>query len=429
MAVRSSGRGLCLSTEPGATYAGPSSTRPMPSTISRRGVLAAGGGIVATLAAAGLDPDRTRPEMRLDARVPDGSWPRRKRDPARTGYQPDSGPRAGASLRWRTPIPRDPTTVPAVVATPDRVLVAGAGAAFALRPGDGSRAWRTRHRERALLGEDRGEFVQAGPQVVGDRTFTVADTTLYALGTDAGSRDWAYETSSSFRAVLAAGNTVFLGSLVGDTDRLVALSAATGLPYWTVETVAVPLVYAPDADLLVTGRSPARVDDGVLQGRDPRSGAVEWTVQRPELPFIDATAPAVAGGRLFVATGPVYAFDAADGTELWRAPLDGGGLQGPVTDGDRVYVAGERRVVALDPVTGEERWTTPVESRGFGAPALAADRLYVPTERGVAGLATPDGSVAFRATVPGGRPSGLAVADGTLYARTGRGAYALEGPR
>lgn len=398
-----------------------------PSTVSRRGLLAGVGGLVAAGAAAGLTPDRVRPEQRLDASVPPDSWPLHKHDPSRTGYQSDPGPRTEATLEWRTEIGRDPTAAPGVAATPDRVFTVGATATVALAPDNGEVAWRTRHRERGLVADGAGEFVQAGPQLVGDRVLTVADVTLRALRRADGDGDWAYGTNSSFRDVLAAGNTVFLGSLIGDADRLVALSAGTGLPYWRQETTARPLAHAPDADLLVTVRRRPGNDGGALQARDPRTGAIEWTADAGPVP--DSTLPAVADGTLFVADEPVTAIDVADGTERWQAPSDGTGIRGPVTDGDRVYVTTEQGVAAFDTGSGEERWTTDLPVGGFATSALAADRLYVPTDAGVAALASGDGSVAFEATVPGGRPTGLAVAGGRLYARTERGVVALEGSR
>jgi outer membrane protein assembly factor BamB len=401
-----------------------------PSTLSRRGALAAGGGLLASLAAAGLSPDRVRPEMRLDSTVPTGSWPVRKRDPRRTGYQPEPGPRTGASVRWRFLTPRDPIVSPGVVATPEQVLAVRPSSTFALRPDDGSLVWQTGHRERDPIGRDAStEFVQSGPQLAAGHALTVADVSLYGLDAGTGNGDWAYATNSSFREVLAVGNTVFLGSLVDGTDRLVALSVETGLPYWTAETVAVPLAYAPDDGILLTARQPAGADNGVLQGRDPDTGAVEWTTGRLDLPFLDVTAPAVVDGSVFVASGPVYAFDAADGSELWRAPFDTEDLRGPVTDGDRVYVTNARGVVALDAATGGERWVADLPDRGFATSAIADDRLYVPVDDGVTALATGDGTRVFDVSFPGGEPSGMAVADGVLYVRNERGVFALEGDR
>jgi outer membrane protein assembly factor BamB len=399
-----------------------------PSTLSRRGALAAGGGLLASIAAAGVTPSQVRPEMRLDPTAEFGAWPARKRGPRRTGYQPEPGPRTGASVRWRFLTPRDPTASPGVVATPSRVFAVRPSFTFALRPDDGSLAWQTGHRERDPIGRDgRNEFVQSGPQVAAGHALSVADESLYGLDSATGTGDWAYGTSSSFRAVLPVGNTVFLSSLIDGADRLVALSVGTGLSYWSTETVAVPLAYAPGDGTLVTARRPVGADTGVLQGRDPDTGAVEWRADGTDLRFPDASAPAVIDGRVFVTDGRVYAFDAADGSELWRAPSETDAARGPVTDRERVYVTNEAGVVALDAATGEERWTTDVSVSGLATPAIADDRLYVPVEAGVVALAIDDGTRAFDVSLPGGRPSGMAIADGTLYVRNERGVLALEG--
>jgi outer membrane protein assembly factor BamB len=435
MAVRSSGHGLGLS---GAVPAGArrhiperrdAPTMTGPSTLSRRGALAAGGGLLASIAAAGLTPAQVRPEMRLAPTAEFGSWPARKRGPRRTGYQPEPGPRTGASVRWRFLTPRDPTAPPGVVATPERVLAVRPSFTFALDPDDGSLAWQTGHRERDPIGRDgRNEFVQSGPQLASGRALTVADVSLYGLDAATGTGDWAYRTNSSFQEVLAVGNTVFLGSLVDGTDRLVACSVETGLPYWQVEERVVPLAYAPDEDLLVTAPTVGAPDDGTIEARDPGTGTGEWSTTVEGMSSL-AGVPAVADGRVYVAAGTVYALDAVDGTEVWRAPFGTERFRNPVTDRERVYVTGERGVAALDAATGEERWDTDVSVGGFATPAIADDRLYVPTDDGVAALATGDGTRAFDVSFPGGQPSGLAVADGVLYVRNGRGVFALEGER
>ncbi|WP_276261006.1 PQQ-binding-like beta-propeller repeat protein [Haloglomus litoreum] len=400
-----------------------------PSTLSRRGALAAGGGLLASIAAAGLTPAQVRPEMRLAPTADFGSWPARKRGPRRTGYQPEPGPRSGASVRWRFLTPRDPTASPGIVATPQQVLAVGASSTFALRPDDGSLAWQTGHRERDPIGRDgRNEFVQSGPQLAAGHALTVADVSLYGLDGSTGSGEWAYATNSSFREVLAVGNTVFLFSLVDGVDRLVALSAETGLPYWQLEERVAPLAYAPDEGLLVTVQLFDDLAEGSFEGRDPATGSQEWSTTIEGMSSL-AGSPAVARGRVYLAAGSVYALDATDGTEVWRAPFDTERFGDPVTDGDRVYVTNDQGAAAFDAATGEERWVADVPVNGFATPAVADDRIYLPVEDGVVALATGDGARAFDVSFPGGPPSGMAVADGTLYVRNERGVFALEGER
>jgi outer membrane protein assembly factor BamB len=308
--------------------------------------------------------------------------------------------------------------------TGDAVLAAGRTATVALDPGTGDQRWRRAYRERRLLGADEVESVQVGPVAVDGRVLTGASVTLYTHAAD-GSSDWAYRTNSSFSTVLAVGNTVFITSLIGDTDRLVALSLETGLPYWRREGVTVPVAFAPDAGYLLTVRDPAGADDGTLQARDPASGAVEWTNEPSARPAAGRAPLAVDNGRVYAARGPVYALDAATGEERWRYADGPGDLFRPVTDGDRVYAFGDG-TVALDAATGDVVWRTAARPSGFGSPAVAGDRLYLPTDSAVLALDTADGSRAFEASLPSS-PSALAVAGGRLYARTERSVVALEG--
>ena len=121
--------------------------------LSRRGLLAAVGGGLASVAAGALRPETVLPALDIDPRVPAGEWPTYKHDPTRTGYQPEPGPRDG------------------LVAAADRVLTVGRYATRALAADDGSLEWTTRQDDRfagTFPGERPYEFVQTGPYVAGD---------------------------------------------------------------------------------------------------------------------------------------------------------------------------------------------------------------------------------------------------------------------
>lgn len=401
----------------------------MPSIISRRGLLAGAGGLAAVVGAGLLDPGAVRPPQRVEGAVPDGTWPRTRRDPARTGAQPEPGPRTTPREAWRTTVgdAAFASSTPGLTVTADSVLTTGRTETIALRPSDGRLRWRASHSEQTLLRDEDAESVQEGPVAGGTRVLIAGSVTLYALDATNGANGWAFGTNSSFTAPLVAGNTVFLNSLLGDADRLVALSLTTGLPYWRQETVGVPAAYAPDAGYLLTVRSPAGTDISTLQARDPATGAVEWETDHPGLSVTGRGLPAVAEGRVYAAQGQASAVDAATGEELWRNADAGRDLSGQVTDGRAVYAFGEG-TVALDAATGERQWRAPVSPAGFGPPVVGGDRLYLPVTDGLVALETTDGSRAFEAALPG-TPRALALAGGRLYARTERRVVALEGKR
>ncbi|MEF8869474.1 MAG: PQQ-binding-like beta-propeller repeat protein [Haloarculaceae archaeon] len=421
--------------DPLAYHRGDRSAGVAPSTyVSRRGLVAAVGGGLASVAAGALRPATVLPALDASPRVPSGGWPTHKRDPARTGYQPEPGPHEGLVERWRQRVGPHNAVVPGLVATGGRVLTVGRYATRALSAADGSPDWTTRRRDPfgAVPGEPY-EFVQAGPVVAGDRALVVSGSSLHALGVGDGSHDWTLPTTSSFGSVLAVGNAVFAGVSLSGGDRLVALDRAGGVPRWQRDSGGVPLAFAPDAGLLLATADPLG-EDGTLVARDPADGSVVWRERRPGYPFAPRWTPAVADARVYAGRGPVYALSAADGSEAWSAPLDGLDLDadhGPVTDGERVYLSGEATALALDAATGERRWTVPVGTTSLAPPVLAGDTLYVPTPTAVVALRTDDGSERFRHEPPDidGTVRGLVAADGRLYLRDDRTVRALEGER
>lgn len=410
---------------------------PSNSALSRRGLLAALGGTVSIGLAAGLGTDAVLPPLQLDARVPAGEWPMEKRDPQRTGYQPQAGPEVGLVERWRRSVGPVNIVRPGLVATDGRVYTVGRYALKAVDSADGSLDWTRRRRDQfpgVLPGESRFEFLQTGPTVSGGRVFVVGGVTLYGQAAATGQSTWAFRTTSSFEHVLPVGNLVVIGNSLSNGDQLVALDQSTGLRRWSQAVSEVPLAFAAaedpgmDSALLLTGTS--EIEAGRLVGRDPRDGTVRWrTPPDPELFGAFAT-PAVNQGRVYAGGPMLTAFDAEDGSVVWQTELPG--LEepvSPVTDGHRVYLVGDGSAVALDAASGDRRWSVSVgETSPFVAPVLAGETLYLPGESAVVALDTNDGSTRFNHALSGAdaRVYGMASADGTLYARVGRSLRAYD---
>ena len=411
---------------------------PSDSSLSRRGLLAALGGTASLGLAAGLRTDAVLPPLRLDIRVPAGEWPMEKRDPQRTGYQAQPGPRDGLVERWRRSVGPVNIVRPGVVATNGRVFTVGRHALRAVASADGSLDWTRRHRDQfpgVFPGDPPFEFLQTGPTVSGDRVYVVGGVSLYGQAAATGQSGWAFRTTSSFEHVLPVGNLVVIGNSLSNGDRLVALDQSTGLRRWSQATSEVPLAFAAAEDsgmdsALLTGTSeigPAR-----LIGRDPKDGTVRWrTAPDPGLFGAFAT-PAVNQGRVYAGGPTLTAFDADDGSVIWRTELPGlAEPVSPVTDGQLVYVVDNGVAVALDAASGDRRWSVSIEETSpFVAPVLAGETLYLPGESAVVALDTADGTTRFRHALSrsDARIYGMACADGILYARVGRSlrAYAPE---
>jgi outer membrane protein assembly factor BamB len=111
--------------------------------------------------------------------------------------------------------------------------------------------------------------------------------------------------------------------------------------------------------------------------------------------------PVVADGRVYAMDGAsqVSAFDASNGTQIWRVDVrpsddNGNGFGGGVAFWKgRLFVAtGYARVVALDPKDGKVIWKTGVGAPVRSGPTVADGRVYAVTvENELVALAADDG--------------------------------------
>jgi outer membrane protein assembly factor BamB len=134
-----------------------------------------------------------------------------------------------------------------------------------------------------------------------------------------------------------------------------------------------------------------------LPVRWSKTEGLAWTLA---MPAWSGSTPIVWGDRVFlnVADGPrllLWCIDRANGTVLWKRPLDGGNRQirkqnmsspSPVTDGSHVWVMTGTGVLKAFDFAGNERWTRDIQHDfglfgqlyGYGSsPLLFEDSLYV----------------------------------------------------
>jgi len=149
-----------------------------------------------------------------------------------------------------------------------------------------------------------------------------------------------------------------------------------------------------------------------------------------------ALAPALAGGRLFVADGRgrVMALSPTDGRTLWERetglPLSGG----PGTEGTHLIlgsISGE--MVALTAADGAELWRAPIEGEVLSVPRIAGDLVVVHTlDDSVYGLELATGAERWRYSYPPpvltlrGSSSPAIVADSAIVGLSGGRLVSLE---
>ena len=137
-----------------------------------------------------------------------------------------------------------------------------------------------------------------------------------------------------------------------------------------------------------------------------------------------ANTPVVVGRLAVTSTweGQLIGVGLADGRVAWKAPLPGGAVAAPASDGSTVAVTWQRQdgsaagVLAVDGATGRPSWTVAVEPGGVGGPAVTPDGalVFVGGDLFAHALSVVDGKERWRTELPGaGSPEVPPVAVGT----------------
>ncbi|SFR32828.1 outer membrane protein assembly factor BamB family protein [Halogeometricum limi] len=390
-----------------------------PPRFTRRRLLAAGG--LSLLGGAVLDPSWTAGAA-SDAAV-DG-WPMERRDPARTGFDPDgTAPRGEFSVRWRATVPEPSYRTRPLAVVDGNVYAVGEDELVAVAADSGETRWR-------FDGESRPwrEYVgfTSSPAAFDGGVVVASQTDVLGFAAASGRLDWSYDETTNVETPLLVGNTVYCEA---SGDGTLVLDAETGLSRRRspLSTDFEPFAYR-EGVLVGRGDSPDK-----LVAVDAATGDRLWTET-----FAIASAfflsPSLGRETVYYGTGPLYAISLADGSVRWEGDL-GASRAGtrPVTDGDRVYVVAAdeetRFVVAFDAETGERVWRADANAADEAVPAVVDDTLYVTTPTGFVALDAADGGEVgrFRPTRRRGSTRSPVVVDGTVYVALDDTLYAVEG--
>lgn len=220
------------------------------------------------------------------------------------------------------------------------------------------------------------------------------DGTVRALDCADGTPVWTRALGARVECTLAAaGETV----IVPCADRAVyALDLASGATLWRHGTgnTAPSAPSATDSLICLGDR------EGRVTALEPESGRLRWRAGAGSRAVLGAPAVRELTGVVYAAAWDhhLYAFDAADGTRLWRSPT-GGELQGgPVVAGDTVLVgSGDRHVYAFDAASGKQNWRFRTEGQVVASPAVHDGLVWVGcADGGVYALSLTDARVVHR---------------------------------
>jgi serine/threonine-protein kinase len=190
--------------------------------------------------------------------------------------------------------------------------------------------------------------------------------------------DYAPQVHSSPAVV---DGTVFI---CGADRYLYALDAATGQPRWSRLTGSEASPAVSGGTVYVGGSS------GVVHALDAVTGAPRWQHQAAGLMFGGHQPPAVAGGIVYLAArrgrhgGAVVALDAATGQRRWVHRCRTAVSTAPAVAGGLVYVSTGKHLVALSTVTGARQWRhRPGWLAGLvSSPSVAGNTLFAGTGEG-----------------------------------------------
>ncbi|AKU09325.1 MULTISPECIES: outer membrane protein assembly factor BamB family protein [Haloferax] len=265
---------------------------------------------------------------------------------------------------------------------------------------------------------------------VGHHVPVVADGTVYvhdmddelsAVDADTGERTWTRPLTDPEPAPAVGDGTL----VVVTREETHAFDAATGDRRWKREGLGGGIF---GASPIVAGDT-VYVQAGVATHALSRStGETRW---RAATGFPSDSTPAVAGDTVYTAGDDTYvrALATADGTERWRAKTSARiACNVSVVEGTVLVGTGAGSVLGLDAETGAERWRYRLEPQRAGGESrprrpetIATDgsRVYVATDDRLVTLALADGTRCWdNRNYAGSYASGIAVGAGTVFVPT-----------
>lgn len=152
------------------------------------------------------------------------------------------------------------------------------------------------------------------------------------------------------------------------------------------------LVFAADSanTIVAVEKSTGKIKWSVNPNKDIQSGSNLKFWQKSTQPFALTGGPAVYSGLVAIGgrNGEVYAFNALDGSILWKSMVSSSVVTAPLVTFDTVIVrVNDGKVIGLDLSTGEKKWQferglPSLSVRGNSAPVLGPGIILVGYEDG-----------------------------------------------
>ena len=271
-----------------------------------------------------------------------------------------------------------------------------------------------------------GNAIEASPGVGGGMVYVAStDNNVYAVKAASGQKAWTFAAGSVTVAPEVVGDVVCLSTSAG---HFYALRAADGKRAWDMDasvTVTYKRTWAVDGGNVILG-----TETTSPRAYDAATGAtgVTYSTREPYVPALNA-----AGGVLYAidAFGMLYAFHAANGTEIWHKQLlssddlPGTGL---TIDSGGIYVGTlSGTLYKIDATNGRVLWTYHPGS-GIESNVVVADGVvYLRDNNGtVHAISAANSKQLWTKTGSTTGIYGQAVAGGRVYYTTALAVQALD---
>jgi outer membrane protein assembly factor BamB len=276
--------------------------------------------------------------------------------------------------KWRFPVKVDNKTMffapPAL--TNNGQLVAGSynHLLYSLSADKGEQKW--------VFSDSKNLYI-GGPLVSGEMIFAPsADNNLYALNL-AGNLRWKFATQrEQWRTPAMDGKTLTL-YLPSMDHQVYAVDAETGNLFWKSGELGGAIAGTPTLSpqgVLYVGTLGSE-----MIKLDAQSGQILWS--KPTSGWV-WSGPLLKEDKLYFGDlgGTVYAWNAADGSEVWKiSPIAGTKRQisgRPLILGDTLYfVADNSNLYAVDVATGNPRWNKTFTGKFYEGPYAAGDTILI----------------------------------------------------
>jgi len=271
-----------------------------------------------------------------------------------------------------------------------------------------------------------GNAIQANPGAGNGVVYVGStDNNVYAVNIANGRQAWTYQAGTVTADPEVVGDIVCLSTNEGHFS---ALHVAKGTVAWELDT-KMPATYrrtwAVNGGSVILARELA-----AMQAYDAATGTkgVSFQTQEPYVMALKAN-----GGVLYAldATGIIYAFTAATGSELWHKPLLSGDNQpgtGLTVDGDSIYLGTTSGTVySIATASGQIRWTYHSGTGTESNLAAANGMVYLKDNNGnVQAVSAANGKKVWSYAAVATGFAGLAEAAGRIYYSTALAIQALD---